>query len=91
MAELGLGKFVFAPGDKLVGIHILGNRAPELLHEAQLVKMLGVSFSKIANMIHIYPSYGDVVKRPAGQYYADRLRNHFVVKFVQKLASLGKY
>jgi pyruvate/2-oxoglutarate dehydrogenase complex dihydrolipoamide dehydrogenase (E3) component len=87
LSETGVGKFIFSPNGKLIGIHILGERASELLHEAQLIKILNLSFSKIQSMIHIYPTFGDVVKRPANLYYADRLRNNFFIKYIQKLFS----
>ena len=37
----------------------------DLMHEVQLAKSLGLLFSKIASVIHAYPSYSDaVVSRP---------------------------
>ena len=39
-------------------------------------------------MVHIYPTYTDVVRQPAKYYYVERLRNHPVVKLAAKL--LGK-
>ena len=62
-------------------------RAAELLHQAQLAKTLGVPFRKIQSMIHIYPTYGDLVKRPATAAFADRLQNNFFVKQLRRLAS----
>lgn len=86
LATEGLGKFIFSPKAKLVGIHILGKQASELLHEAQLTRVLKVPFSKLSSMIHIYPTYGDVVKRPANRFYADQLQNLWIVKLVKKIA-----
>lgn len=90
VSEIGLGKFVTDRKGKLLGIHILGNRASELLHEAQLVKTLGLPFSKIHSMIHIYPSYGDVLKRPATHAYVDRIQNNFFVKLIGKFRKFSK-
>lgn len=82
-AEFGLAKYVCDARGRLLGIHILGEHASELLHEAQLAKSLGVKFGKIGSMVHVYPTYGDVVKRPAAQSYSDDLkRNPFVRMFM---------
>ncbi|MHC4532899.1 MAG: dihydrolipoyl dehydrogenase family protein, partial [Planctomycetota bacterium] len=56
LAQNGLSKFICDKKGKLLGIHILGHGAGELMHEAQLAKSLGLPFSKIASVIHAYPS-----------------------------------
>jgi pyruvate/2-oxoglutarate dehydrogenase complex dihydrolipoamide dehydrogenase (E3) component len=83
--EFGLAKFVCGPGGRLLGAHILGERAGDVIHEAQMVKYLGLPFSVIAPMIHIYPTYTDVVRQPAKLYRVDRLRNNPVLKLIQKI------
>jgi len=85
LATLGMAKFILNKKGKLLGIHILGERAAELLHEAQLAKFLGASFHKMATMMHVYPTYGDVIKRPAGQYLGDRFKKNFFIKILQGL------
>lgn len=84
-ADIGVAKFICDQSDALLGIHILGTRASELLHEAQLVKTLGVPFYRIKNMIHIYPSYGDLVKRPATAAYVNRLQKSFALGLLKKI------
>ncbi len=86
VAPKGLGKFICNKKGKLLGIHILGERASDLLHEAQLAKTLGVPFHKIQPMIHIYPTYGDVVKRAASAAYAYKLSENFFIKLIRKLS-----
>jgi pyruvate/2-oxoglutarate dehydrogenase complex dihydrolipoamide dehydrogenase (E3) component len=85
LADVGLTKFICDRKGKLVGIHILGERAAELLHQAQLAKTLGVPFRKIQSMIHIYPTYGDLVKRPATAAFADWLQNLLPVRLLRRL------
>jgi hypothetical protein len=53
-----------------------------------MLRHLDLPFSAVAQMIHIYPTYTDVVRQPAKRYYVDRLRNNPVIKLVAKL--LGK-
>jgi len=87
-AEFGRAKFICDKRGRLVGAHILGERAGELIHEAQLLRHLNLSFTKIASMIHIYPTFADVVRQPAKLLYVDRLRNNPVIKVLAML--LGK-
>jgi pyruvate/2-oxoglutarate dehydrogenase complex dihydrolipoamide dehydrogenase (E3) component len=88
LAEFGRAKFICDRRGRLLGAHILGERAGELIHEAQLLRHLNLSFTKIAPMIHIYPTFTDVVRQPAKLLYVDRLRNNPVLKLLAKV--LGK-
>ena len=85
LAQNGLSKFVCDRKGRLLGIHILGHGAGELMHEAQLVKSLGMPFSKIASVIHAYPSYCDAVRQPAKRCYVDILKNNFFVKLLKAI------
>lgn len=86
--EQGLAKYILGPDGRLLGAHILGERAGDIIHEAQLLRHLNLPFSAVAQMIHIYPTYTDVVRQPAKRYYIDRLRNNPVLKLLAKV--LGK-
>jgi pyruvate/2-oxoglutarate dehydrogenase complex dihydrolipoamide dehydrogenase (E3) component/uncharacterized membrane protein YdjX (TVP38/TMEM64 family) len=70
----------------LLGIHILGHGAAELMHEAQLAKSLGVPFSKIASVIHAYPSYSDGVRQPAKRCYIEILQDNFFLKLLRNVS-----
>ena len=84
LAQNGLSKFVCDKKGKLLGIHILGHGAAELMHEAQLAKSIGLSFSKIASVIHAYPSYSDAVRQPAKRCYIDNLQKNLLIRLSQK-------
>ena len=85
LEENGLSKFICDKRGKLLGIHILGHGAAELMHEAQLAKSMGLSFSKIASVIHAYPSYSDSVRQPAKKCYIDTLQNNFFLKLIKRI------
>ena len=85
LAIHGLSKFICNRKGKLLGIHILGHGAGELMHEAQLAKSLGLPFSKIASVIHAYPSYSDAVRQPAKKCYIDVLQDNFFIKLLKKI------
>ena len=86
LAGKGLSKFICDQKGRLRGIHILGHGAAELMHEAQLAKSLGIAFSKIASVIHAYPSYSDAVRQPAKLCYVDNLQNNFFLRLLRKIA-----
>ncbi len=86
LAQNGLSKFVCDKKGRLLGIHILGHGAAELMHEAQLAKSIGLPFSKIASVIHAYPSYSDAVRQPAKRCYIDSLQNNFFIKLLKRFA-----
>ncbi|MHC4365124.1 MAG: dihydrolipoyl dehydrogenase family protein [Planctomycetota bacterium] len=90
LAQNGLSKFICDKKGKLLGIHILGHGAAELMHEAQLAKSMGLPFSKIASVIHAYPSYSDAVRQPAKRCYIDNLQNNFFLKLLKKIAPKKK-
>ena len=87
IAAKGFSKIVCDNKGLILGIHILGHNATELMHEVQLAKSLGKPFSRIARMVHAYPSYSDVVRQPAKKCYIDLLQNNFVLKLLSKVRS----
>jgi len=90
LEEHGFSKFICDKKGKLLGIHILGHGAAELMHEAQLAKSIGLPFNKIASVIHAYPSYSDAVRQPAKRCYIDMLQNNVFLKLIKKFKGSGR-
>ncbi len=84
-SEIGLAKFVCTKKGKLLGAHILGSRAGEIIHEVQLGKRFGINFAKFEKVIHAYPAYSDIVKKAARKCYIDLLKNNFWIKLLKKI------
>lgn len=84
VAEAGMSKFVCDLRGNLLGAHILGARAGDLIHEAQTAKSLGIPFFKLYSAIHIYPTFTDIVKHPAKLCYIDKLRNNVFLRLLRK-------
>ncbi len=82
---LGMSKIICDKRYRIVGAHIVGKHAADLMHEIQIIKTLAVPFHKLDSVIHIYPTISDVVRQPAKLCRIDRLRNHFFVKTLQWL------
>lgn len=83
--EFGVAKFICDRSYRLLGAHILGARAGELIHEAQVIKTFGIPFHKLDSVIHIYPTFSDVIKQPAKMSRIDRLQGSFLVRAARKL------
>jgi pyruvate/2-oxoglutarate dehydrogenase complex dihydrolipoamide dehydrogenase (E3) component len=84
--EFGMAKFVCDESYGLLGAHILGARAGELIHEAQIIRSLGIPFYKLDSMIHIYPTFADVVRQPAKMAHIEKVRNNPFVKMITGIA-----
>lgn len=81
----GLAKFILDKKGYIIGAHILGYNAGELLHEAQILKTLKIKFSKIQSVIHSYPTYSDITRQTGKKVYIDELQNNFFIKLIKSL------
>ncbi len=48
-----------APTDKILGVHILGAHAADLIHEAALAMQVGATIAQVAGMIHAHPTLSE--------------------------------
>jgi pyruvate/2-oxoglutarate dehydrogenase complex dihydrolipoamide dehydrogenase (E3) component len=85
MEEFGMSKIILDSRGRVLGAHILGTHASEIIHEVQLAKYFNIPFGKLWEAIHIYPSYSDVIRQPSKYYYAERLRNNPFIKLLKKI------
>jgi pyruvate/2-oxoglutarate dehydrogenase complex dihydrolipoamide dehydrogenase (E3) component len=58
---------------KILGAAIVHARAGELIGQLTLAKRHGISLTKLAEMIHVYPTLSDVHRAVADQYLLGRL------------------
>jgi len=80
-SKAGVAKILTVKG-RIVGAHIIGPHAGELIHELALAVQEKMKVSKITSLVHAYPSYSQLNKRLAGQYYKDRLFSPLTKKIV---------
>lgn len=85
--KAGLAKILTSRG-RVVGAHVIAPHAGELIHELALAIQENLKISKLSSLVHAYPTYSQLNKRLAGQYYKDRLFNPFTKKIV---AVLNRY
>jgi len=82
----GVAKLIVRKG-RIVGAHIVGARAGDIIHELALAIQEKMKVSQITSLVHAYPSFAQMNKRLAGQYYKDRLfskNTRRLVKFLTK-------
>ena len=82
----GIVKIILGPGSKILGAHIAGPRAGELICEIQVMKTLGIGYHKLRGVIHPYPTYADILRQIAKKVAMDRMLGHPLVKAVRFLA-----
>ena len=76
----GLAKFVCDGRWRLIGAHILGEAAAEVIHEAQVIKALKKPLQKLNLVTHAYPTYAQALVGRASQLaFLDKTGNSFFV------------
>lgn len=78
-------KLITSSRGKVLGAHILAERAGELIAEVQVLKTLGLNFAKLQGVIHPYPTYADSLRQMSQQVLLDNILQHPVVRFARKL------
>jgi pyruvate/2-oxoglutarate dehydrogenase complex dihydrolipoamide dehydrogenase (E3) component len=86
--KIGMIKVSVLNSGKIVGASVLGSRAGELVHILQLAKTFDISFEKLSKIVYLYPTYADVVKQPAKQFYINKLLNNKLLKLLKYLKSI---
>jgi len=79
----GLAKYITDKKGYLLGIHLLGTRAGEVIHEPMLAKKFRIPFHKISEMVHIYPTYAYAVRQPSKYAAVSVILDNPIVKFLR--------
>ena len=82
--DFGKIKLIVNRKGRVLGAHIIAERAGELIAEVQVMKTLGLNFGKLQAVIHPYPTYSDSLRQIAQKVYIDNLLHHPVVKLFRK-------
>lgn len=78
--ETGMAKILTDSRGRIVGAHILGEGAGEVIHELQLLRALRQPLHRLQNIPHAYPTYAQAIAGRAGQLaFLDRMKNNFFV------------
>jgi len=83
-ADMGKIKVIVSARGKVLGAHIIADRAGELISEVQVIKTLGLNFGKLQSVIHPYPTYSDALRQIAQRVFLDNILHHPMVKLFRK-------
>ncbi len=81
--SVGLAKVICDKKGYIIGAHILGARAGELIGEIQLGTVYNLKFSDFYKVIHPYPTYSDVIWQSSKRAYIDRIERNPFLKFLR--------
>lgn len=56
---------------KIVGVHLVGANAGEVIHEYVLAMQERIPLRKLSGMIHVYPTFSSSVWRVAGKWFSE--------------------
>ena len=56
---------------KILGVHLVGPNAGEVIHEFVLAMKAGIPLRKLGSVIHVYPTFSSIVWRVAGKWLAE--------------------
>jgi len=70
---------------KILGVHLVGANAGEVIHEYVLAMQEGIPLRKLSGMIHVYPTYSTSVWRVAAKWLSEGT----LVQTLRKLAGSG--
>ncbi len=76
-------KILCGPRGRIVGAHILGPQAGALIHEIVLAMHQGVRIGQLSQMIHVYPTLPEAIRRAADLYYQDLFQTSWLGKLVR--------
>lgn len=86
---VGLTKFVCTRKGRILGAHILGPRAGDLIQEVVLAMRKGLPVGALSQTIHVYPTLAEGVRRATDQYYREKLFGGPLKRVLQLLMRLS--
>ena len=83
--EKGMAKVITDKKGFILGAHIVGANAGEIIHEYVLAKTAKLKIGSLSSTIHIYPTLAQVVKRSADQYYTELMEKGWIKNLLKLL------
>ena len=88
LEEIGFSKVICNKKGRILGAHIVGTNAGEIIHEYVLAKSAGLNVGKLSSAIHIYPTLAQIVKKTGDKHYSSILESKWfkaLAKFFIKI------
>ena len=84
--EVGMAKILCGGNGRLVGAHILGEGAGEVIHELQVMMASGKPLHRFLDLTHAYPTYAQAIAGRASQLaFLDRMGGNAFVNLALRL------
>lgn len=80
----GFLKVILDRNNYILGAHIIGPRAGEIIHILVMMMNEGIKFTKLKDQIFAYPSYSDILRKMAKRVYLKEILNNPIVKILKK-------
>lgn len=79
----GMVKIISTPSGKIIGAHILGPRAGELINELVLARYKKIGLFALGQSIHVYPTLGLAVQRATDEWFAELVGRPLVANLIK--------
>jgi anti-anti-sigma factor len=84
--DVGMAKILCDGRGRIVGAHILGEGAGEVIHELQVIKAFHTPLHKLHTLTHAYPTYAQAIVGRASQLaFLDRMGKNIFVDLALRL------
>mgnify|MGYP000964194056 CR=1 FL=1 len=67
--------------DRILGVHILGAHATDLIHEAALAMHVGATVSRVAEMIHAHPTLAEGLMEAMEDVHGQAIHRHLALSW----------
>lgn len=84
----GKAKVICDKKGRILGAHVVGVNAGEILHEYVLAKQQGLKISALSGTIHIYPTLAQIVKRTGDASFETLLSSKWFKVFTRTMLML---
>ncbi len=85
----GFAKIILK-GKKIIGAHIVGLRAGELIHEFVLAMKLNLSLDDLSKAIHVYPTLSKITQAVATEKTLETLKSPLVQKWFARYLKIWR-
>lgn len=82
-AAQGSVKLVTDSRGRILGAHILGSHADALIHEVAVAMRQGMKIGGLSQLVHVYPTWSEGVRRAADGYYREKLSRGWIQKLLR--------
>jgi len=82
----GFSKVICDRKGRILGAHIIGVRAGELIHEYALLKKEKLKLRSLSSLTHAYPTFSQLVKKTADSFYLDKFSSKWFKAIFKMLA-----